>query len=670
MRPVYGLFILLLTAFPAWAAMSNDTLSTQTDLTELSLEALMDIEVTSVSKRPQRLFESAAAVFVITGEDIRRSGARSIPEALRLAPGISVAQIDANKWAITSRGFNSRFSDKLLVLMDGRINYSPSTSGVFWDVQHYPLEDIDRIEVIRGPGGTLWGDNAVNGVINIITKDARDTEGGYITAGGGSEERGFGTIRYGHRIVENGSVRAYVDYFTRDHLYGGYDAWEMGQVGFRGDWDWSKNHFTMQGDYYRGEERQRQVVPRVTPPYLPVVNEKFDVSGGNVLARYKRQKDAHSDLQLQLYYDRTDRDELAFAGTRDTVDLDYQHRFPILPGHDFIYGFNFRYFHDKFTNDPSSVQFYDPAKSDRELYSGFLQDEIPLFEDRFRLTLGTKLEYNDFTEWEVQPNIRGTWLPSPRHVVWTAISRAVKVPLRNFDVTSLLLPVVIPPSDELPLPIFINGGNPLNRLVDAEELIAYEAGYRVQPTDQLSLDLAGFYNDYDNLVTGELGAPELGTPPTHLIIQTAAKNGGTGKTYGFELTAEWRPTDAWRLVGTYSFLKNEFDLGGDAATRFAEDKDPRHQASLRVSGDLPGNITLDLWGRFVDDLPSFAADNVEEYFDLDVRLGWRPTKDFEVALVGQNLVESQRFEFGASDIDKTLTSGVQRAFYVQLSYEF
>ncbi len=667
MRSIIVALILIFIAVQTWAAQSEDIILAKTDLTELSLEELMNIEVTSVSKRPQRLFEAAAAVHVITSEDIRRSGARSIPEALRLAPGVSVAQNDANKWAVAVRGFNERFTEMLLVLFDGRSVYSPTMSGVFWDMQHYPLEDIDRIEVIRGPGGTLWGANAVNGVINIITKDAKDTVGSYISGGAGSEERGFTTIRHGHRISENGFIRGYVDYFSIDDMDGGFDERWLGQGGFRGDWDWSGNHFTIQGDYYRGQERQLEFVPSFTEPFRPLTQQKFDVAGGNVLARYKHQMGEHSDLQLQLYYDRTEREEITLAGTRDTFDLDYQHRFPVLPGHDFIYGLGFRYFQDNFFNDPSRRVFYLPGRSNHELYSGFVQDEIALFEDRFRLTLGTKLEYNDFTGWEVQPNIRGIWLNSPRHVLWAAVSRAVQVPGRDANDIKSLLPIEpIPPSAALSLPTFFEGRG--NTSIESQELIAYEAGFRVQPSDQLSMEVAGFFNDYEKFLTGEAGLIELGDPPNHFISPSLTINGGTGRSFGFEITADWRPTDTWRLVGTWSFLDIEFD--DFAIAPFAEGNDPRTQFSLRSSLDLPGNIELDLWGRFVDDLSAFAAENVEDYFDMDARLSWRPKKGVEVALVGQNLWESERFEFGQNPFTPTVISAVQRSFYVQISYGF
>ncbi len=659
MNRFFILILGLLVVLPA-------PVSAQVDLIKMNLQQLMNIDVSTVSKRPERLFEAAAAIHVITGEDIRRSGVRSIPEALRLAPGVNVARIDANKWAVTARGFNSRAADKLLVLIDGRSVYTPSSSGVFWDVQHYLLKDIDRIEVIRGSGSALWGANAVNGVINIITKDAFSTEDSYVTVGAGTEELGFGDVRIGYRISEHGSVRAYFDYVNRDDLDGGFDAWWRAQGGARTDWHWGEHHLTVQGDYYGGLTRQRQVVPSLTAPHLPVINERFDVAGGNVLARYERQYDAETSVQLQVYYDRTKRDDLVFGGTRDTIDFDFQHRFPILPQNDFIYGLGLRYFHDEFFNDKPEFVIWDPAKSNHFLYSGFLQNELSLFDDRLRLTLGTKIEYNDFTHWEFQPNVRLTWLPAPRHVVWAAVSRAVQTPARNANDIRILLPVppITPPGS--PLPIFFVGLG--DDSIGSLELISYELGYRVQPTDTLLFDVAAFYNDYDNLVTGEVGQPVLGDPPTHLLIPSISVNGGGGKSYGVEISAEWRPFDIWRLVGSYSYLK--IDLKSSLTSLFVEGQDPRHQASLRSSLDLPWNLDLDVWGRFVDNLPTFAALDVDAYVDLDIRLGWQPLTGFEVAVVGQNLLGATRAEFGSQQFNRTLPSRVQRGFYAQISYEF
>ena len=630
-------------------------------LRRVRVDELLHAEVTTVSKRSEQLFEVPAAAFVITSEDIRRSGANSIPEALRMSPGVSVAQIDANKWGVASRGFNDRFTDKLLVLIDGRSVYSPSTSGVFWDVQNYPLQDIERIEVIRGPGGTLWGANAVNGVINIITKNAQDTQGGYASGGYGTEARGFGDVRYGGKISENGFLRAYAKYFNRDNFQGGKDGWDSAQGGFRADWNKPAAQVTLQGDYYQNNLGQQQVTPILVSPFLQTNDEKFHASGGNVLFRCRRELGPESDLQLQTYYDRTERSEQVFDGYRDTFDVDFQHRFPLPLRQNLMYGLEYRYLPDHFRNPNTNFVFWNPADRHQQLFSGFVQDEVELVQDHLRLTLGTKMEHNDFTGWEIQPNARLAWLISPRQTLWSAVSRAVQIPQRNANDILTLLP--FPPVGGPPTTFLAGAGN---TQLKAQELVAYEIGYRIQPADRISFDVAAFYNDYRGFITGAPGTPFFVSSPTpHVLVPITATNGGAGISYGVELASQWNVTDSWRLAATYSYLK--IDLNKFAASLFAEGKDPQHQVSLRSSMDLPGHLQFDLWGRFVDRLPTF---NVSSYFDLDARLAWRPRKNWEISIVGQNLIQAQRFEFGEAQFTKTLVNPVPRGVYGQVSFWF
>jgi iron complex outermembrane receptor protein len=653
------LVVILGQVFHLNAAELDSSTNRLEKLKSLRLEDLLHGEVTSVSRRAEELFKSSAAAFVITSEDIRRSGAKSIPEALRMAPGLSVAQIDANKWAVAARGFNDRFTDKLLVLIDGRSVYSPTTSGVFWDVQNYLLEDIDRIEVIRGPGGALWGANAVNGVINIITKHAQDTQGGYLAGGGGTEERGFGDVRYGTKISENGFLRAYAKYLNRDHFSGGKDDWDFAQGGFRADWERPENHVTLQGDYYYGKIGQQQVVPGFAPPFLQTVDERFHTSGGNVLFRFQREFSEDSDLQLQSYFDHTERTEMVFDGYRDTVDLDFQHRFPLPLRQNFMYGLGYRYMPDHFRNPNPDFVLWKPADRQPNLFSGFVQDDIQLVEDQLRLTLGSKLEHNDYTGFEVEPNARMSWTLSPRQTFWGAISRAVQVPERNANDISTLLPTgPVGPST------FLVGNG--SKDIKPQELISYELGYRIQPVDRFSLDVSTFYNEYENFITGTAGTPFFDpTPTNHFVVPITAVNGGKGRSYGIEVASEWHVTDSWRLVGTYSYLR--IKLNQFAASLSSEGKDPHHQASLRSSMDLPCNLELDIWGRFVDHLATFR---VRSYFDLDIRLGWNARKNLEISIVGQNLLEPHRFEFGTSQFTQTIPTPVPRGVYGQVAFKF
>src|SRR5947209_9123363 len=369
----------------------------QPDLTELPIETLLQMEVTTVSRKSEKLSQSPAAVSVITQDDIRRSGVTSIPEALRLVPGLEVARLDASQWAISARGFNDVFANKLLVLQDGRSIYTPLFSGVFWDVQGTMLEDIERIEVIRGPGATLWGANAVNGVINIITRSARDTQGLLITGGGGTEEHDFGGVRYGGKFSEHAFFRIYGTYFNRDDsaLPNGddaHDGWQLGRGGFRLDWDVSEhNLLTLQFDLYRGT--LHQVFGTFDPAnpinFTRVVRDEIDLAGENLLGRWSHSFSSDSDLRLQLYYDRTERNTVIFKEDRDTFDIDFQHRFPLGRRHDVIWGGGYRVTGDQVGNSPTIS--LTPDSRTTHLFSAFVQDEIALVPDRFRLTLGSKL---------------------------------------------------------------------------------------------------------------------------------------------------------------------------------------------------------------------------------------------------------------------------------------
>jgi iron complex outermembrane receptor protein len=616
------------------------------------------IFITSVSKREEDPFTAAAAVAVITGEEIRRSGARSIPEALRLAPGVSVAQMDANKWAVTARGFNSIFADKLLVLIDGRSVYTPSFSGVFWDVQDYLFEDIDRIEVIRGPGGTVWGANAVNGVINIITKNSKDTEGGFVSGGYGTEDRGFGEFRYGAKAGEKGFLRGYFKYHNTDNLEHGFDAWDFMQGGLRGDWTFGATKLSLNADAYSGRERQQQVTARLpavpyTGPDISTNNESFHVNGQSVVARIEHEIGDENSLQLQAYYDRAVRTEVLMGGYRNTFDVDFQHHFPLPWRQNFTYGFGYRYLPDHFRNtDPQWIN-WNPTERHWQVVSGFWQDDIALVEDKLRLTLGTKVEHNDFTGFEYQPSARLALTPNSQHTFWGAVSRAVQVPGRNLDG---IQGIVIPTRAAFPLS-FVGYGN---TEVTSTELLAYELGHRWQTKESFSLDTALFYQHYNRLIDGQVTVN-----PANATVNSTAINKGTADSYGFEISSKWHVAHWWRLTGAYSFLKVDFH--DNTVSIFGEGRDPRHQVSLRSSFDLPGGFELDLWGRYVDHLPSLR---VSSYMDLDVRLGWHATKNLEFSVVGQNLISPRRTEFAQDQFAATLVNPVQRAVYAQVSMRF
>ncbi|MDA1276345.1 MAG: TonB-dependent receptor [Verrucomicrobia bacterium] len=646
------------------------------NLADFSLEALLNMEVTSVAKKEQKLSETAAAVYVVGQEELRRSGATTIAEALRSVPGIEVARLDSHNWAITSRGFNDTFANKLLVMMDGRSVYTPLFSGVHWDVQDTLMEDIDRIEVIRGPGASLWGANAVNGVINIITKSAKDTQGGLLFGGGGTEERGFGGARYGGKISSNAYYRVYGKYLARDGSAAedgsdANDAWEMGRGGFRIDWDAAdKNRLTFQGDIYDGDLDQSFTLFSSTPR-----NASFTapystrVSGGNLIGRWTHQIGDESDFRVQAYYDRTRRDYILLKENRDTFDIDFQHRFPLGDRQDIIWGTGYRVSADEIGNSFDLV--VDPDRETVHLFNGFVQDEIVLVEDELTLTLGTKLEHNDFTGFEIQPSGRIAWTPHARHTLWASAARAVRTPSRTEVDGRLLIDAKYAPLEELfpGLPPIL-GSIKANPSFESEDLRAFEIGYRVQPHSKLTLDAATFYNLYDNLRSGELGTPifEFAPPPPHFNLLIG--NGLSGETYGAELAANWQLTDWWRWSVSYTFLKIQIHTDPNSTDtsqeRINETGSPAHRVAFRSMMDLPRGFELDAGIRHVGGMP---RGGIPGYLVADVRLGWHPVPSLELSIVGQNLLDDRHREY-APDLIRIQKTDVQHSVYAKATWRF
>src|SRR3981081_1973386 len=598
----------MLAGFAAVVLAANTGAQQQgVDVTKLSMEDLMNMQVTSVSKRTQKLADAAAAVFVITQEDIRRSGATSIPEALRMVPGLQVARIDENKWAISSRGFNGRFANKLLVLIDGRSVYTPLFSGVYWNIQDVMLEDVDRIEVIRGPGATLWGANAVNGVINIITKSAKSTQSALVSAGGGTETRGSGDIRYGG-MLKGPYYRAYAKYFnvgpSTDPFTGrrADDKWDAVRAGFRTDWPPAgSDSLTVQGDMHRSGYGETLTVPTLDAPYSSTFPNKGSISGGNLLGRWNHAF-ANSSTSLQMYYDRTNITENSlFTDHQDIFDIDFQHTFHASESQEVVWGLGYRSSHDG--NNSSSVVSLQPNKLTLNQFSAFGQDEISLFDKRLRVTLGSKFEHNGFTGFEVQPNARLLWTVTRNQSVWTAVSRAVRTPALTEEGLRLNSAVVPPGTPQTPSPfpalIAVFGSHQFK----SEYLLAYEAGYRAQVTSNFSADIAAFYNHYTHLRTAEPGTPflEVNPAPGHLVVPFVAGNKMSGGTYGTELFADWRVLPKWRLLSSYSYLQMDIRKDPSSLDPTADDPglvSPRHQFYVRSSIDLPKHFENDFDVRY------------------------------------------------------------------------
>ena len=645
------------------------------DVTAMSMEDLMNLQVTSVSKRTQKVADAAAAIFVITQDDIRRSGATSIPEALRLAPGLEVARIDQNKWAIGSRGFNGRFDNKLLVLIDGRSVYTPLFSGVYWNVQDVMLEDVDRIEVIRGPGATLWGANAVDGVINVITKKAKATQSAVVTAGAGTDERAAGGVRYGGKLGDNTYYRAYTKYFdwgpsAYPSGMTAHDGWDALRGGFRADWTPAgANSLTVQGDVYRSRFDETLTVASLSAPWSNTFPNDGKYSGGNILGRWNHTSE-RSSMSLQMYYDNTTiTDHSLFGDHQNILDLDFQHGFHVGDSQQIVWGLGYRSIRDK--NESSFTVSLQPNQVTLNQFSTFLQDEISLVDNRLQITLGSKFERNEFTGFEIEPNARLLWNLTPNQSIWTAVSRAVRTPALTEEGLRLNSAVIPPgaPSNPTPFPavIAVFGSHQFN----SEDLLAYELGYRVQATSNLSLDIATFYNNYSNLRTAEPGAPRVeGSPaPTDIVIPFVAGNKMSGGTYGVELFADWKVVPKWRLAGSYSYLQMDIHKNANSLDPTPDNPNgssPRHQWYLRSSIDLPKHFDQDTTLRFVDQLPGL---NVPSYYSLDAHLGWRPVTRVELSIGGQNLLNNWHFEF-MPDFVNTSPTVVKRSIFGSITVKF
>ncbi|MEW5801391.1 MAG: TonB-dependent receptor [bacterium] len=691
---ISAVMILLLSGYitPACRADDGGGQAEPLDFTSMSLEELKQVMIISILKKPQNLSDATSAISVITQDDIRRSGATNIPDLLRCLPGIQVAQINSNTWAVSARGFNHRFSNKLLILMDGRCLYTPLFSGVYWNVQDTVLEDIERIEVIRGPGATLWGANAVNGVINIITKKARDTQGGLIVSGAGNKELGFNAFRYGARLADNAYGRIYLKYFMRDGFVDeagnpGNDDWNLLKGGGRLDWSFSSSDsLTVQGDMYNGkngEKTARFFLPDITEENINIDNTS---SGFNLLSKWKHTFSRSSDMALQLYYDRTKQDKINSDNSRhresfDVFDLDFQHNFSLNTHQEMIWGFGYRFIRDHFNiqivhNKNDEPHFFPKSDShDTHIVSTFLQDSLSLIRDRLQLTAGSKFEYTEYNGFQFQPSIRILYKITKDQNIWTSVSRALRTEPRYEHDIKTPPPPGPPPSDTEssgspppgPAPDSVILFPEVSNNIKPEELIAYELGYRIQPVDFCSFDSAVFYNDYDNLIIDSPDYP------------------GRAESYGVELAANWDALKWWTFRTSYTYLhihvsrdrnfinQNFWDPNDecvmDSPEAFLEKTSPRHQWMLRSSMDLSRNLEFDLDFRYVSNL----GDYIKSYREMDARLGWSPVKNLELSIVGRNLLDNHHSEFVFLGYLPNSSGGdmeVERSIYGKITCRF
>lgn len=654
----------------------------KTNLVSFSIEELMKMEITSVSKKRQQLTDAPAAIHVITSQDIHNSGLTSIPELLRLVPGLQVAQINSSKWAISARGFNNRWGNKLLVLMDGRTLYTPIFSGVYWDVQDTNIEDIDRIEVIKGPGSALWGANAVNGVINIITKSSQDTQGALLITESGNTHTN-GTVRYGGTIGDTINYRAYIKSTHNNALKKAlnnesYDGWNTERFGFRTDWTLAKNeNFTFQGDIYQGRINQESGF--VKDIYTPAtfVREIAKRDGHNLFVRWQQETE-DSGMKFQAYADYTLRKSFSLTEKVWTRDLDFQHRFSLDERQEITWGINYRQFEDRL-NGSFTVNF-QPNKKTINLFGAFIQDEINF--DALTIIIGSKIEHNDITHIELQPNLRMHYRFNDKNAFWGALSRAVRTPSRsNTDIrinaTTFSSPYIDPDGPSGPL---VAGDPTLLSIIGSEKikseaLVALEAGYKGQLTETLALDITSFYNKYNNLIANSKSFSLEGTPlPTHAVIFSQELNIMDGTSYGIEFQSTWQAQESLIISGGYTWLNSNMNLPENSSDNNSildiEKGNPKQQIQIRLNWQLNDNLTLNLNSYYVGEIKVRGVEgriDIPSYTRVDLNVSWQYSKNINLMLAGQNLLTSKHPEFVTTDI---LPSEVLRAIYGKIKVSF
>lgn len=634
---------------------------------DLSLEQLLDITVVSASKKNEKVVDAPAAIYVITREDIIRSGATTVPDALRMAPGVDVARADANSWAISIRGFNSVLANKLLVLVDGRTLYNPVFGGALWEAHDLMLENIERIEVVRGPGGSLWGANAVNGVINITTRRARDTQGTLASVLAGNEELGSVSLRRGASFGDQGFYRVYGKGFKRDASYkplvGGdsYDEWDGWRSGFRADWG---DEFTLQGDAYRTSTQQLKPNFSLVAPYAAIKQQNIVYDGVNLLGRWLSQGSDGAQLSVQSYIDWARRDEpFNFIDDRTIYDAEMQYNFAPLGAHEVIAGAGIRYLADNETGNRNVA--FSPQQRSNQVYNTFLQDKITLVPETWFVTLGSKFEHNSFSGFEVQPNIRLQWHPSQNQTLWSAVSRAVRTPTPiEEDLTSTIATAAKVRAAFVP-----------NDNFKSEQLTAYELGYRNQFTASVSADFTVFYNDYDHLSTTAVQPITVvnnGVDPVHMLIPVKFTNDMKGRSQGLEAALSWVADENLKLTLNYSLLRMSLTAAKLAQTpaqvaaqETAEKLSPEHQLGIKAFWNISHSWTLDSTAVYVDKLP---ATKVDDYVRLDINLGGQLDKSLKINLVAQDLLDNHHREFAsAADLNAGET---ERSIFAKLTWEF
>lgn len=628
---------------------------------EMTLEQLGNVEVTTASKEPEEVWKTPSAIFVITQEDIRRSGVTSIADALRLAPGVEVARISSTTWAVGIRGLQNNFSKSVLVLIDGRSVYTPLFAGVYWDVQDLVLEDIDRIEVIRGPGGTVWGPNAVNGVINIITKSSAQTHGLLASASGGTVDRTIDEVQYGGGRGSGFNYRMYGKGFARDHEYhsdgNDFDDWHQERGGFRTDWSNQRDNYMVEGDMYGGD----------SPHEIGAVDVDDAVSGGNLVARWRRNLANGSDIYLEAYFDRTIRIGGELGETRNTIDIDFLHHIKVGNRHDFSYGGGLRWSPNRIIQLQTGINVLPNVETDH-IYTGFVQDEIHVLNDHVSFTLGAKLEQNNFSGFDIQPSGRVLWTPTAHQSFWAAITRAVTTPSRieeGFQLTGLI--------SVNPLILLQVAGNSHFK---SESLLGYEAGFRRLLTRHVYVDVAAFHNEYSDLQSfgTEVASIEAAPPPPHLVLTIPYTNAIAGTTNGVEIAPSWQPSKWYRLSGSYSYVGINLhanaptvDISATGSVRTYEGSTPHHEVEAESTINLPKSFELDQFYRYASSLPAQGMNGLKGYQTADLRFGWTYRSHTNFSIVGENLFQPYHYEWGTGDPSQ-IPIGIRRAVYGKVTW--
>jgi len=640
--------------------MAQEQVASNSDLDNTSLESLGNI-VTSVSKKPEDSFRSPAAIYVITNEDIKLSGATHIAEVLRGVPGLDVARFDSSNWAISSRGFNGFFSNELLVLVDGRTIYTPLFAGVYWDIQNMPLEDIERIEVIRGPGASLWGSNAVNGVINIITKNAADTQGAYASTLAGNQDRSITDVRYGGKISDDGYYRVYGMYDDRAETKtstgaDGDNNWDNAKTGFRSDWSPSStSKATFQGDIYAASINLDLAIPTIIPPtYTDFYHDRINSQGGNLLGRWTEEHSDTLQSTFQAYFDFQSPSYSSFGQQIWTTDFDYQTSWKANDRNDVLWGAGARYIGDALYST-SDAYITHPERAET-IFSAFIQDQYALIQKELYLTLGSKFEENSFVGFVPEPSARIAWYPTSNQTVWAAVSHAVRTPNIQEEGGNLNL-FTIPPNTMVQ-----EDGT---TSVKSEELNAYEIGYRIKPMQTVSIDTTAFINDYEKLRTLEPG-PAIVTP-TEIFSPYYFSQLGKGRTYGFEASTTWDVTSRWDLRANYSYINLVLDQGASQDPIFLaqEGQTPHNQFSIRSRVYLPYDVQMVDTVYYVDRLP---GEDIPAYLRFDTQFIWQAAPGLEFAVVGQNLLQSEHPEQSAA-LDG-FENEIPRAYYAKVTVRY